>query len=68
METVVYLPCFGVPDTLTHLLSASGFGFPDGLAQLLVVFADTARFLAVEGCFAVGYLCHSGSSAEANPF
>ncbi len=53
VETVVHLPCFRVTDTLDHLLSLSWFGVPDGLAELLVVFADTAHFLSVEGGLAV---------------
>jgi hypothetical protein len=54
VEAVVLLPGFGVPDTSDHPLSLSGFGLPDGLSQLLVVFADTAHFFIVEGGFAVG--------------
>ena len=54
VETVIYLPCFRVTDALDHLLSLSGFRLPDGLPQLLVVFADATDFLAVERSFAVG--------------
>ena len=54
VETVVHLPRFHVTDTLDHLLSLSGFRFPDGLPQLLVVFADATDFLAVEHGFSVG--------------